>query len=89
MGPIMLLGSEAQKQRWLPALCRGEHIGCFGLTEPQAGSDAGATQTRGTRDNGDYVVSVDGTKVGDGKPGPMTLRLLAAFRDACRRSVTP
>ena len=61
MGPILLLGSEAQKQRWLPALCKGEHIGCFGLTEPQAGSDAGATQTRGTRDNGDYVVS--GTKM--------------------------
>ncbi len=61
MGPIMLLGSEEQKLRWLPGLCRGEQIGCFGLTEPHAGSDAGATQTLATRDGDDYVLS--GTKM--------------------------
>src|SRR4051812_42898488 len=56
MGPILLLGSEAQKQQWLPALCKGETIGCFGLSEPQAGSDAGDCQTHATRENGAYVV---------------------------------
>lgn len=61
MGPILLLGSDEQKRRWLPALCKGEQIGCFGLSEPQAGSDAGDCQTKATRENGDFVVS--GTKM--------------------------
>ena len=39
--PIYLFGSEEQKQRWLPRLCSGERLGAFGLTEPEAGSDAG------------------------------------------------
>ena len=39
MFPIHAYGSEEQKQRWLPAMARGEAIGCFGLTEPQGGSD--------------------------------------------------
>jgi alkylation response protein AidB-like acyl-CoA dehydrogenase len=44
--PIFLFGSEEQKLEWLPRLCRGEVLGAFGLTEPEAGSDAGNTQTR-------------------------------------------
>src|SRR5713101_1037970 len=44
--PIYLFGSEEQKADWLPPLCRGEQLGAFGLTEPEAGSDAGNTQTR-------------------------------------------
>jgi butyryl-CoA dehydrogenase len=55
--PILLLGSEAQKHKYLPALCSGERIGCFGLTEPQAGSDSGNTQTVGVRDGEQYVVN--------------------------------
>src|SRR5271169_3252000 len=43
--PIYLFGSEEQKQRWLPGLCSGQMLGAFGLTEPEAGSDAGATRT--------------------------------------------
>jgi len=61
MGPLLLLGSEEQKRRWLPGLCRGEQIGCFGLSEPHAGSDAGDTRTLAVRDGEDYVVS--GTKM--------------------------
>ena len=44
--PVFLFGSEAQKRDWLPRLCSGERLGAFGLTEPDAGSDAGNTRTR-------------------------------------------
>ena len=47
--PIFLFGNEEQKQRWLPPLARGERLAAFGLTEPDAGSDAGATRTTATR----------------------------------------
>ncbi|MEU2095511.1 acyl-CoA dehydrogenase family protein [Streptomyces globisporus] len=53
-------GSEEQKRQWLPRLTSGEAIGCFGLTEPGTGSDAGNLATRAVRDGGDYVVN--GTK---------------------------
>ena len=46
--PIYLFGSEEQKREWLPQLCSGERLGAFGLTEPEAGSDAGNTRTRAT-----------------------------------------
>ncbi|MFG3428674.1 acyl-CoA dehydrogenase family protein [Streptomyces californicus] len=50
-------GSEEQKRAWLPRLTSGEAIGCFGLTEPGTGSDAGNLVTRAVRDGGDYVVN--------------------------------
>jgi glutaryl-CoA dehydrogenase len=49
-------GSEEQKQQWLPQMAAGEAIGCFGLTEPDAGSDPAAMRTRGKRDGPDWVV---------------------------------
>jgi short/branched chain acyl-CoA dehydrogenase len=55
--PIYLFGSEEQKQRLLPDLCAGRKLGAFGLTEPEAGSDAGNTRTRAVRDNGDWVIN--------------------------------
>jgi alkylation response protein AidB-like acyl-CoA dehydrogenase len=55
--PIVAFGSEEQKQEWLPALCAGERLAAFGLTEPEAGSDAGNTRTRATQDNGDWVIN--------------------------------
>ncbi|MDH3590127.1 MAG: acyl-CoA dehydrogenase family protein [Gammaproteobacteria bacterium] len=57
MYPIYAYGSEEQKQRWLPALAKGEAIGCFGLTEPQGGSDPGNMQTRAKRDGDDWVLN--------------------------------
>ncbi|MYV58957.1 acyl-CoA dehydrogenase [Streptomyces sp. SID4931] len=54
-------GSEEQKRQWLPRLTSGEAIGCFGLTEPGTGSDAGNLVTRAVRDGGDYVIN--GTKM--------------------------
>jgi glutaryl-CoA dehydrogenase len=54
-------GSEEQKQEWLPRLAAGEAIGCFGLTEPDSGSDPGSMRTRARRDGDDWVL--DGTKM--------------------------
>ena len=53
MFPIHAYGSEEQKQRWLPAMARGEAIGCFGLTEPQGGSDPSNMKTHARRDGSD------------------------------------
>jgi glutaryl-CoA dehydrogenase len=61
MYPIYTFGSEAQKERWLPAMAKGEKIGCFGLTEPDHGSDPGAMKTRASRQGGGYVLN--GTKL--------------------------
>ena len=57
MYPIHTWGSEEQKQRWLPPMARGEAIGCFGLTEPDHGSDPGGMETRARDAGGDYVLS--------------------------------
>ena len=54
-------GSEDQKQEWLPKMAAGEALGCFGLTEPDAGSDPGSMRTRATRDGSDWVLN--GTKM--------------------------
>lgn len=56
MFAIWRWGSEAQKQRWLPSMASGEAIGCFGLTEPDSGSDPGAMRTRARRDGSDWIL---------------------------------
>src|SRR5215218_9831368 len=58
--PIYLFGSEAQKEEWLPRLTSGEILGAFGLTEPEAGSDAGNVRTTARLDGGEWVI--DGAK---------------------------
>ncbi|WP_432002389.1 acyl-CoA dehydrogenase family protein, partial [Streptomyces sioyaensis] len=55
--PIYHFGTEEQKRAWLPKLCSGEVLGAFGLTEPDGGSDAGATRTTAVRDGGDWVIN--------------------------------
>src|SRR2546423_2033316 len=57
MYAIWKWGSEEQKQRWLPAMHAGEKIGCFGLTEPDAGSDPGAMRTSAKRDGSDWILN--------------------------------
>jgi glutaryl-CoA dehydrogenase len=57
MYPIHSYGSEEQKQRWLPAMARGEVIGCFGLTESHGGSDPSNIRTHARRNGGDWVLS--------------------------------
>jgi glutaryl-CoA dehydrogenase len=57
MYAVYAYGSEEQKQRWLPGMAAGELIGCFGLTEPDSGSDPGSMRTRAVRDGDDWIVS--------------------------------
>ncbi|GIU85339.1 MAG: acyl-CoA dehydrogenase [Acidimicrobiales bacterium] len=60
--PIHRFGTEEQKRRWLPDLCAGRALGAFGLTEPEGGSDAGATRTRAVFDESSGEWVVDGAK---------------------------
>ena len=55
--PIHLWGSDEQKADWLPQLCSGQKLAAFGLTEPEAGSDAGNTHTRAALEGGEWVVN--------------------------------
>ncbi len=61
MFPIWKFGSEEQKQEWLPRMASGEVIGCFGLTEADAGSDPSSMRTRARRDGSDWII--DGSKM--------------------------
>src|SRR5213083_396476 len=61
MYPIHAYGSDAQKERWLPRLQSGEALGCFGLTEPDHGSDPGSMKTRAVRKGNEYMLN--GTKL--------------------------
>ena len=58
--PIYRFGTDAQKEEWLPSLCAGTMLGAFGLTEPDGGTDAGATRTTARREGGQWVIN--GTK---------------------------
>jgi len=61
IGPIYYFGSEEQKRKYLPGLCKGERLWAFGLTEPDAGSDAGATRTTAVLDGDEWVIN--GSKI--------------------------
>ena len=61
IGPIYYYGSDEQKKEWLPRLCTGETLASFGLTEPNAGSDAGSTQTTAELKNGEW--NINGSKI--------------------------
>jgi alkylation response protein AidB-like acyl-CoA dehydrogenase len=57
VNPIYLFGTDQQKQKYLPMLCGGQELGSFGLTEPNAGSDAGGTETTAVRSDGGWVIN--------------------------------
>lgn len=61
IGPIYYYGNEDQKKEWLPRLCIGEILASFGLTEPDAGSDAGASKTTASLDGGEWIIN--GSKI--------------------------
>jgi len=61
MFPLLIAGTEAQRQRYLPSLAAGEHLAAFCLTEPEAGSDAGSMRTKAVKDGNHYVLN--GSKV--------------------------
>ena len=66
MYPILAFGSDSQKERWLPKLQSGEAIGCFGLTEPNFGSNPGGMQTRARRDGSDWILDGEKTWITNG-----------------------
>lgn len=61
IGPIYYYGNKKQKNQWLPRLCKGEILASFGLTEPEAGSDAGASKTTAKLDDGQWIIN--GSKI--------------------------
>jgi glutaryl-CoA dehydrogenase len=79
MFPIHRYGTEEQKERWLPPMARGDVIGCFGLTEPDAGSDPGRMRTTARRDGQDWVIS--GTKMWITNGGIADLAIVWASTD--------
>jgi len=81
--PIYRFGSEEQKQRFLIPAIKGEKIGAFGLTEPDAGSDAASIKTRAVRDGDDYIVN--GTKIFITNGPICDYVLLAAYTDPTKR----
>lgn len=88
MFPIRTFGSEEQKERWLPPMSRGEVIGCFGLTEPDAGSDPGGMRTSAKRDDDEWVLN--GTKTWITNGGIADLAIIwAKTDDAIRGFLVP
>src|SRR5262245_7164744 len=89
--PIYMFGSEEQKLDWLPQLSSGEKLAAFGLTEPEAGSDAGNTQTRASLEDDEWVVNGAKqfiTNAGTEITGCVTITAVTGQQDGSRRSPT-
>jgi len=82
-GPLVRFGTEAQKKRYLPRVASGEWLGCYALTEPAAGSDAGSIQTQAKRIGDDYVL--DGNKVFTTNGSRANLAIVYAVTDPTSR----
>lgn len=82
MSPIFVFGTEAQKQQYLPLLASGRVLGGFGLTEPSAGSDSGATRTTAVRENGGY--RINGSKIFITHAGVGEIFVVTAVTDKAR-----
>jgi alkylation response protein AidB-like acyl-CoA dehydrogenase len=87
-GPILAYGTDAQKERWLVPLARGEKLGCFCLTEPQVGSDAAAIATRATRKHDRWVL--DGVKqfITTGKNADVAVVFAVTDRDQGKKGIS-
>jgi alkylation response protein AidB-like acyl-CoA dehydrogenase len=88
--PVHAFGTTAQKARWLPDLVAGERLGAFGLTEPDGGSDAGATRTRARRDGDEWVL--DGAKAfitNSGTPITSIITVTAATDEGISAFIVP
>ncbi len=85
---IFMFGTEAQKRRYVEPLARGEQIGAWGLTEPQAGSDAGAVQTRAVRDPGGWVLNGSKAFTTHGRIGHVVVAMAVTDRAAGRHGIS-
>ena len=89
--PFYYYGSEEQKQEWLVPLAQGKILGAFGLTEPEAGSDAGNTQTKAELKNGEWVIN--GTKCfitnpGTEMSGVVTITVVTGVRPSGKKEIS-
>ncbi|MBN1954011.1 MAG: acyl-CoA dehydrogenase [Anaerolineae bacterium] len=86
--PIYLYGTEEQKRKYLAPVARGEKIGAFGLTEPNAGSDAGATQTRAVRDGDEWVINGQKIYITNGSAADVVVITAKTDPDAGTRGIS-
>lgn len=86
--PILKFGTESQKKRFLPSMARGEWIGGFALTEPQAGSDAANLLTKAERDGDDYVLNGSKQFITSGQTGKVIVVFAITDRSAGKRGIT-
>ncbi|MCK9285268.1 MAG: acyl-CoA dehydrogenase family protein [Rhodocyclaceae bacterium] len=87
-GILYRYGSEAQKQQWLPQLARGERLGCFCLTEPQAGSDAANLKTTARREGSDWVLNGVKQYITTGKNADLAIVFAVTDRAAGKRGIS-
>ncbi|HZP95481.1 MAG TPA: acyl-CoA dehydrogenase family protein [Candidatus Limnocylindria bacterium] len=85
---ILTWGTEEQKRAWLPRLCSGEIIGCFGLTEPAVGSDATKLQATATRDGGDWIINGRKMWISNGSVSKLALVFANAEPSKGHRGIT-
>lgn len=86
--PILIFGSEEQKQKWVPPLARGEKIGAFCLTEPNAGSDAAGIEATAIRDGDHYVVNANKVFVTNGGVADICLFFVRTNPEAGRKGIS-
>ncbi|MBL4688170.1 MAG: acyl-CoA dehydrogenase family protein [Nannocystaceae bacterium] len=86
--PLVKFGTEAQKERWLSPLASGEKLGCFMLSEPEAGSDAAAQQTIATADGDGFVISGTKNWITNGPQADTGILFTMTDRDAGSRGIT-
>lgn len=86
--PILKFGNDAQKEQFLRPLARGEHIGAFALTEPQAGSDASSLHTRARRDGEDYILNGAKQFITSGRNGQTVIVFAVTDPDAGKRGIS-
>jgi alkylation response protein AidB-like acyl-CoA dehydrogenase len=87
-GHIFLAGSEEQKRRFLVPLAKGEKIGCWGLTESSAGSDAGGTKTTATRDGGHWVLNGSKTFITNGRVADVAVVMAVTDRGKGKKGIS-
>src|SRR5450756_1464217 len=87
-GPINAFGTEAQKQKYLTRLATGESLGCFCLTEPHVGSDAGALRTSAKKDGDGYILNGVKQFITTGKHAELAIVFAVTDRDAGKRGIS-
>ena len=88
VSPINYFGTEAQKEKYLPKLCRGEHIGAFGLTEPNAGSDSAGTKTTAAKGGKGYILNGSKNFITNGEYADVHVTLAVTDKNATKNRNT-